>query len=161
MPSTFGGSPPTQPRGERYPIYGDRVIASRLWGAAGYKPHAGQASVHSSRTRNRVVSGGRREGKSEVGAWELFVESILTKGYIRQLEEFRRRREFWIVGPEYSDSEKEFRKLYDALKAKGDYTAAGINLIPWLSMSSDTKQLLWSRMLRGRVANASDFKPAV
>ena len=119
MPSTFGGSPPTQPRGERYPIYGDRVIASRLWGAAGYKPHAGQASVHSSRTRNRVVSGGRREGKSEVGAWELFVESILTKGYIRQLEEFRRRREFWIVGPEYSDSEKEFRKLYDALKANG------------------------------------------
>jgi hypothetical protein len=54
-----------------------------------------------------------------------------------------------------------FRENYDALKAKGDYTAAGINLIPWQSLPSDTKQILWSRMLKGRVANASDFKPAV
>lgn len=52
-----------------------------------------------------------------------------------------------------------FRENYDAAKAKGDYTAAGISLIPWQSMSDDTKRMLWSRMLKGRVANAADFKP--
>lgn len=38
---------------------------------------------------------------------------------VPQLTESRRRREFWIVGPEYSDAEKEFRKHYDALKKVG------------------------------------------
>lgn len=35
------------------------------------------------------------------------------------LEEARKQRRYWIVGPEYSDSEKEFRVLYNALSALG------------------------------------------
>jgi hypothetical protein len=35
-----------------------------------------------------------------------------------RLIETGKRREFWIVGPEYTDSEKEFRVLYDALRAQ-------------------------------------------
>ena len=32
-----------------------------------------------------------------------------------QLKDDRKRREFWIVGPNYTDSEKEFRVLYNQL----------------------------------------------
>ena len=54
-----------------------------------------------------------------------------------------------------------FRENYDALKAKGDYTTAGISLLPWQAVSSSVRQLLWRKMLKGRVANAVDYKPAV
>ena len=48
---------------------------------------------------------------------------------------------------------------YDAMRAKGDYTVAGIKLLPWASIPSDRRLVLWQRMLRGRVANAHDFLP--
>lgn len=35
------------------------------------------------------------------------------------LKEERRRREFWVVGPEYTDSEKEFRVLWNELVKLG------------------------------------------
>lgn len=54
-----------------------------------------------------------------------------------------------------------FRENYDALKAKGDYIAAGINVVPWQSVSSDARELLWRKMIKGRVANAIHYKPAV
>lgn len=43
-------------------------------------------------------------------------EALLTYGMRHHLEDAGRRREFWIVGPEYSDSEKEFRVAYNNLK---------------------------------------------
>lgn len=52
-----------------------------------------------------------------------------------------------------------FRENYDALKAKGDYLAAGITLVPWQSLSSEHQANLWEKMLRGRVANAREFQP--
>lgn len=69
--------------------------------------------------RHRAVSAGRRFGKSEIGAAELDTEVMKTKMMLSQLEELKQRCEFWIVGPEYSDSEKEFRKHWDALKLWG------------------------------------------
>ena len=54
-----------------------------------------------------------------------------------------------------------FRENYDVLKAKGDYISAGVNLVSWQSIRSETRELLWNKMLKGRVANALEFKPAV
>lgn len=82
-----------------------------------WKPHAGQLKVVQSAARNRVVSAGRRFGKSDLGGHELVPEAFLTYGQLSRLKETRKRREFWIVGPEYSDSEKEFRVLWNELSA--------------------------------------------
>lgn len=65
------------------------------------------------------MAGGRRVGKSEIGAGELDIEAFRTRFLVKYLEEVGKRREFWIVGPEYTDSEKEFRKHHDALKRMG------------------------------------------
>lgn len=89
---------------------------STVFKRLGYRPHNAQKMVHASHARNRVVAAGRRVGKSEVGAAELDVEAVRTKHCLAYLEDKGIRREFWIVGPEYTDSEKEFRKHYNALK---------------------------------------------
>jgi len=81
----------------------------------GWNPHPGQAKVVASSARNRVVSAGRRFGKSELGGHELIPEALLTYGMQDMLKETGKRREFWIVGPEYSDSEKEFRVVWNNL----------------------------------------------
>jgi hypothetical protein len=65
------------------------------------------------------MAGGRRLGKSEIGAGELDIEAVVTKHMLTALEDSGKRREFWIVGPGYTDSEKEFRKHYDAMKRTG------------------------------------------
>ncbi len=52
-----------------------------------------------------------------------------------------------------------FEENYAAMRAKGDYAKAGIHLIPWEKVpSAEKKQLLWSKMLRGKVANAAAFQ---
>ena len=62
------------------------------------------------------MAAGRRLGKSEIGAHELDIEAVRTRFMLNYLHDTSSRREFWIVGPEYTDSEKEFRKHYNALK---------------------------------------------
>lgn len=75
----------------------------------GYAPHAGQARVHYNSTRHRVLCNGRRWGKTLVGGKEC--ESV---AFVRNFlgEPMRG----WIIGPEYSDAEKEFRVIYDSFK---------------------------------------------
>lgn len=85
----------------------------------GYDPHPGQEKVLSSNARHRVVSAGRRFGKSDLGGHELVPECLATYGKRNILADMGKRREFWIVGPEYSDSEKEFRVAWNTLKAMG------------------------------------------
>lgn len=82
----------------------------------GYKPHAAQRMFHRSHQRNRVAACGRRFGKSKLGGAELAVEAWRAKILQLQLEDLGIRREFWVVGPEYTDAEKEFRVLYNGLK---------------------------------------------
>lgn len=82
----------------------------------GYRPHSGQKPVIESHSRMRVVSAGRRFGKSDVGGHELVVEACLTKDLADWYKEQGKRREFWVVGPEYTDSEKEFRVVWNELK---------------------------------------------
>lgn len=85
----------------------------------GYEPHKGQQRIHRSRARHRVASCGRRFGKSHAGGYELFTEALKTRLFLPRLEDSGKRREFWVVGPNYTDSEKEFRVMYNALKKVG------------------------------------------
>jgi hypothetical protein len=92
---------------------------AQVFRSANYRPHAGQVPYHASDARNRVASCGRRFGKSQMGGHELDLEAMATKAHLAYLEEVQQRREFWIVGPNYSDSEKEFRVHYNSLKRMG------------------------------------------
>lgn len=73
----------------------------------GYTPHPGQKKVHYDSTRNRVLCNGRRWGKSMFGGRELE-----TLAYLRNFRGEPMRG--WIIGPEYTDAEKEFRIIYDS-----------------------------------------------
>ena len=48
---------------------------------------------------------------------------------------------------------------YAAMRAKGNYREAGITLMSWKQIDPTRRTELWQRMLRGKVANASEFKP--
>jgi hypothetical protein len=79
----------------------------------GYSPHEGQRLIHFTPSRFRVVSNGRRWGKTLLGAKEvepcgLSVSTVTGKPQIG-----------WIVGPQYVDAEKEFRVVYDTFRAHG------------------------------------------
>ena len=95
------------------------ISMAAVFGAAGYYPHDVQTAVHMARSeaRFRAVCAGRRTGKSTLGGHELTVEALAAAGPARRGEISRtgKRHEYWIVGPEYSDAEKEFRVLYNDL----------------------------------------------
>ena len=48
---------------------------------------------------------------------------------------------------------------YAVMRAKGDYTAAGINLVNWKKLNHEQQNYLWRKMLCGKVANHDKFKP--
>ena len=48
---------------------------------------------------------------------------------------------------------------YAAMRAKGDYVVAGIELVDWSAVPPDRRATLWRTMLRGRVANSISFHP--
>ena len=97
-----------------------------------YYPHAGQRKIHCDTARMKVVTAGRRFGKSELGGHELVPEALITYTMATELNNARKRREFWIVGPEYSDSEKEFRIVWDELvKAEVPMDKPGSYNSPW------------------------------
>jgi hypothetical protein len=78
----------------------------------GYDPHAGQQVVHYNKSRHRVLVNGRRWGKTLAGGKEAECMAWI-KNFLG--ESMRG----WIIGPEYSDAEKEFRVVYDSLKKLG------------------------------------------
>lgn len=78
----------------------------------GYDPHEGQRVIHADTRRHRVVSNGRRWGKSLMGGKEAEVTAFLKNTLGEPMRG-------WIVGPLYMDCEKEFRILYDSLKSLG------------------------------------------
>jgi terminase large subunit-like protein len=85
----------------------------------GWEPHPGQLEVINSQVRFRVAAAGRRFGKSVIGGHKLVHEALNTRLVASELKELGKRREFWIVGPNYSDSEKEFRVLWNTLQRLG------------------------------------------
>lgn len=90
-----------------------KVLKKDLYFAeTGYIPHMGQRVVHYNGSRHRVLVNGRRWGKTLCGAKEAecmaFVKNFLGEPQIG-----------WIIGPEYTDCEKEFRVIYDSLRKLG------------------------------------------
>lgn len=90
-----------------------KVFRKDIWfEQTGYTPHPGQKIVHYDNTRNRVLSNGRRWGKSMLGGKEIECLAFL--------KNFRgEAMRGWIVGPNYTDAEKEFRIIYDTFKKLG------------------------------------------
>lgn len=90
-----------------------RMRLSEYYEKVGYTPHEGQRELHYVRSRFKVVSNGRRWGKTIFGAREAEPRAfqpcwITGEGQI-----------LWVVGPQYSDAEKEFRVVYDSLRQQG------------------------------------------
>jgi hypothetical protein len=79
-----------------------------------WRPHDGQFEIANNPTRHKVISAGRRFGKSFGGATDkLLPEIYFTKPLAAQLKDDGKKRIFWIIGPNYSDSEKEFRVIWN------------------------------------------------
>ena len=91
----------------------------RLYETIGWTPHPGQERVIDAQQRQKVVAAGRRFGKSEIGGHRLVKEALDTRLVKSMLDDLGKRREFWIVGPSYTDSEKEFRILWNELARLG------------------------------------------
>lgn len=103
-----------------------------IWPTVGYLPHDGQKRFHRSKARHRVNVAGRRAGKSQAAGHELTPEALLTYTMQNELKERGIRREFWIVGPEYSDSEKEFRVIWNDLeRLEVPFDRPGSYNAPW------------------------------
>lgn len=78
----------------------------------GYYPHEGQRLVHYNPSRHRVLVNGRRWGKTFVGGREAEA-SAFVRNFLGEPKRG------WIIGPEYTDCEKEFRVVYDSFRALG------------------------------------------
>lgn len=79
-----------------------------------YDPHPGQAEIHYSTSRFRVVSNGRRWGKTILGAKEVEPCAFVASRHITGGPQLG-----WVVGPQYSDAEKEFKLVYDNFRRLG------------------------------------------
>jgi hypothetical protein len=91
----------------------DGVLRKDLYfEATGYQPHPGQVKVHYDTHRHRALSNGRRWGKTFLGGKEVEPTAFLRN---RRGEPQRG----WIIGPNYTDCEKEFRVVYDTFKKLG------------------------------------------
>jgi hypothetical protein len=78
----------------------------------GYTPHDAQKLIHYDNTRHRILSNGRRWGKTLLGGKEAETMAFV-KNFLGQPMQG------WIIGPEYVDCEKEFRVVHDSLKKLG------------------------------------------
>lgn len=110
---------------DKWAIY-DRIMPCSVYehdssceGHPVWNPHVGQLKVAENNARNQIVAAGRRWGKSYSGGMKLLPEVFYTKPMQHTLTENGKRREFWIVGPNYSDSEKEFRVIWNTLRTLG------------------------------------------
>jgi len=96
------------------------IIKSALYKKVGWAPHSAQQKPLRSGARSRVVAAGRRFGKSELGANDRLLPEAFRTYYNREaIRDSGKRWEYWIVGPEYTDTEKEFRVLWNNLKKLG------------------------------------------
>lgn len=89
------------------------------WSRVGWDPYPLQREILLHPARNKVLAAGRRAGKSRTGGHRLVPEAFRAWYELDELRRRGLRREYWIVGPEYSDAEKEFRVIWDSLKRLG------------------------------------------
>lgn len=93
------------------PVLSKTKLFTDVWG---YYPHAGQRDLHQNRTRFKVVRCGRRWGKTYFGGHEMSTRPLVASPYDGVSPSFG-----WVVGPNYTDTEKEFRIIYDDLRKLG------------------------------------------
>lgn len=84
-----------------------------------WDPHPSQVAVLESPARHKVWCAGRRTGKSELGGHILLPEAIYSRHVADDWRKKGKRREFWIVGDEYSTAEKEFRVIWHLIEHLG------------------------------------------
>ncbi len=88
-----------------------------------YYPHAGQRDLHQNSTRFKVVRCGRRWGKTMLGGHEMATRALIPSPFLK-MRGIIAPTMGWVVGPNYTDTEKEFRIIYDDLRKLGlDKTA--------------------------------------
>lgn len=92
------------------------LIREGIWSKLGWRPQPLQRDVLMDPRRFKVYAGGRRVGKSQTGGHQLVPYALTAAKEVPWLDAIGQRREYWIVGPEYSDAEKEFRVCYNALR---------------------------------------------
>src|SRR5690348_4852542 len=80
----------------------------------GYEPHPGQQSIHFTPVRFKVLSNGRRWGKTMLGAKEIEPNAFVPSRHVSGGPQ-----RGWIVGPNYQDAEKEYRIVYDQFRKLG------------------------------------------
>lgn len=95
------------------------ALSRAIWRKVDWEPHDLQREILLHQARNKVVALGRRAGKSNMGGHRLTPEVFRTWYQLDELKRRGLRREYWIVGPEYSDSEKEFRVVWNDLTRLG------------------------------------------
>lgn len=93
-------------------LSGKVLRKDKYFNESGYFPHEAQERIHYDNHRHRVLSNGRRWGKTLLGG----KEAEVTAWVMNRLGGAQRG---WIVGPNYTDAEKEFRVIYDSLRALG------------------------------------------
>lgn len=90
-----------------------QVFRKDVWfKETGYSPHRGQQMIHYSPIRHRVLCNGRRWGKTLLGGKEIETSAFIKNWLGEPLHG-------WIIGPEYTDCEKEFRVVYNTFKKLG------------------------------------------
>jgi hypothetical protein len=92
------------------------ISKTQLWPKIGYVPNRAQRVMHADHHRFQVTAAGRRTGKSTAGGHDLLPEAYRAYLHRAALTERDQRMEYWLVGPQYTDSEKEFRRFYNACK---------------------------------------------
>lgn len=98
------------------PVLSKTRLFNDVWG---YYPHAGQHDLHQSRTRFKVVRCGRRWGKTFFGGHEMATRALAPSPFDLESPSMG-----WVVGPNYTDTEKEFRIIFNDLRKIGlDNTA--------------------------------------
>lgn len=86
-----------------------QLFKERYFLATGYRPFDAQLEIHRAPNRHKAVSNGRRWGKTLLGA----KEGESTAFVLNRLGEAQRG---WIIGPNYTDCEKEFRVIWDTFR---------------------------------------------
>jgi hypothetical protein len=93
-----------------YPVALDKL---RYFANTGYIPHAGQHAIHTTPARFKVLRCGRRWGKTVAGSKEAEIRAWVQSPLTGEAQMG------WIVGPNYTDAEKEFAMAYNSLRSLG------------------------------------------
>jgi len=119
-----------------------------------WEPHPAQVMLHEDHHRHQVIVAGRRLGKSAYGGNRLIPEAFIAYSMREDLLSMGKRREFWIVGPTYSEGEKEFRVLWNQLQRLGvPFDTPGSYNLP---MSGQMHISLWGGAFQVHVKSAVD-----